>query len=76
MQGQYIILLLGYTGQGKTTFLNFIFNAETVMKELDGITKCEEFNDPSKENEQQNKNNFQKQNKTKKDFENIFAFLK
>ncbi len=25
------------------------------MKELDGITKCEEFNDPSKENDQLNK---------------------
>jgi hypothetical protein len=43
--------LLGYTGQGKTTFLNFLCNVETVMKELEGITKCEEFNDPSKENE-------------------------
>jgi hypothetical protein len=29
--------LLGYTGQGKTSFLNFLYNVETVLKEFDGI---------------------------------------
>ena len=52
MKKEYIILLLGYTGQGKTSFLNFLYNVETVLKEFDGINQCEEFNDNSKENEQ------------------------
>ena len=36
----YKILLLGGTGQGKTSFLNFLGNVENALKSKDGIQNC------------------------------------
>ena len=38
--------MLGGTGQGKTSLLNFFANAERVLENLKGLKKCQEINDP------------------------------
>ena len=48
---KYIILLIGGTGGGKTSFLNYLANAEKAMKDLSGSKSCEEINDQALEND-------------------------
>ena len=40
IKADYKILLLGGTGQGKTSFLNFLGNVENALKSKDGIQNC------------------------------------
>ena len=40
---EFRVLLLGGTGQGKTSFLNFL-NFKNTMKSMDNIKSCEKFN--------------------------------
>ena len=37
MKTEYTILLLGGTGQGKTSFLNLLLNSETAFKGISSI---------------------------------------
>lgn len=52
LKSNYIMLLLGATGQGKTAFLNFLFNAEHAMRSIDGIKSCRKFNIKEVENKE------------------------
>jgi len=44
--------LLGGTGQGKTSFLNFLGNVENVLRSKDGIENCKEINKNVLENKE------------------------
>ena len=41
---------MGGTGQGKTSFLNFLGNIENALKTKDGIKKCKNLNNDELEN--------------------------
>jgi Flp pilus assembly CpaF family ATPase len=44
-------LVLGGTGQGKTTFLNFLLNAQKVTESIEGFFSCERKEVRESENE-------------------------
>lgn len=44
MQNKYTILLLGGTGQGKTSFLNLLLNGNTVLKGVNSINSVNQQN--------------------------------
>jgi septin family protein len=43
-------LVLGGTGQGKTTFLNFLANVVEATASLNGVANCRKFNEKGIEN--------------------------
>ena len=54
LKKDFKILILGGTGQGKTSFLNFLFNAEKAINDQYGIQTCKDVNDKSVENGSKN----------------------
>jgi len=44
-------LVLGGTGQGKTTFLNFLLNAQKATESIEGLTSCGRKENRASENE-------------------------